>query len=75
MQVWVVHAMLGKKRTKLVEARKGYSRKDGMWGTDDLGVLPCLALLCFALLSFLPFFLLLLFSTPALPADRLIRKN
>ena len=44
--------MLGKKRTKLVEARKGYNRKD-----VDVGNRRSwrFALVCFALLSFLPF--------------------
>ena len=49
---------LGKKRTKLVEARQGYNRKDGMWGTDDLGVLPCL-------FCFLPSLFFLSFQSPA----------
>ena len=71
--------MLGKKRTELVEAHKGYSRKDGMWGTDGswrFALLALIALLCFALLSFpLLSFPSLFFSTPALLANRLVRKE
>ena len=82
MQVWVVHAMLamlGKKRTKLVEARKGYRQgKMGCGETDNLQSWRFFALL--ASFSFLPrssFLVTLLFSlsTPALPTDRLVRKN
>ena len=47
--------MLGKKRTKLVEARKGYSRKDGDVGNRQSWRFALLVLLCFDFLPSLSF--------------------